>query len=127
MGSGISSPDNRERDKQIMLSISKDNENIKNSSWFSYLYARYLPSIVVERFKMDNMKPLVGPERHIFPAACAFVDISGFTKLSEKLVEEYGVNGAEMLNKFISGYFDLLIKVILDWGGEYFFIKLIIF
>jgi class 3 adenylate cyclase len=49
----------------------------------------------------------------------AFVDISGFTKLSEKLVKEHGSAGAELLNKFISGYFDKLIRVVVDFGGEY--------
>jgi hypothetical protein len=47
------------------------------------------------------------------------VDISGFTKLSEKLVKEHGSAGAELLNKFISGYFDKLIRVVIDFGGEY--------
>jgi hypothetical protein len=41
------------------------------------------------------------------------------TAAQEKLAIEYGDNGAEMLNKFISGYFERLIAVIIEWGGEY--------
>lgn len=118
MGAGAST-NHKERDQQILLYSSRENKEIKMKSWFSFLYARYLPTIVVERFSGLDSKPLIDAEKQFFPAACAFVDISGFTKLSEKLSHDYGVNGAEMLNKYISGYFEQLVKVILDWGGEY--------
>ena len=58
------------------------------------------------------------PELEVFPGAVAFVDISGFTKLSEKLINDHGYNGAEMLNRIISGYFEKLINVVIDYGGE---------
>jgi len=48
----------------------------------------------------------------------AFVDISGFTKLSERLVNDYGSSGAEKLNQYISGYFERLIDIIINYGGE---------
>lgn len=68
------------------------------------------------------MEPLPNdpvPEIAWVDAAVAFVDISGFTKLSEALASQYGANGAEMLNKYISGYFQELITVIQQHGGEY--------
>ncbi len=89
-----------------------------SGQWFNYLYARYIPTMVQERFAHVKAPPLVAAEREYFDAAVAFVDISGFTKLSEKLAVEYGDNGAEMLNKFISGYFERLIAVIVEWGGD---------
>jgi hypothetical protein len=48
----------------------------------------------------------------------AFVDISGFTGLSEHLINQHGAHGAEILNVIISGYFNKLIDVIVDFGGE---------
>jgi len=53
-----------------------------------------------------------------FDAAVAFVDISGFTALSEKLIKLYGTAGAEYLNVSISGYFEKLINVIVNFGGD---------
>jgi class 3 adenylate cyclase len=97
------------------------------------LFSKYIPFMVRERFVNDPISLRVA-EIERFPgsrslsacrvltcmcaAAVAFVDISGFTKLSEKLVKDHGVNGAEMLNKYISGYFTKLIEVIVDFGGE---------
>ena len=77
-----------------------------STSWFSHLYARYLPTIVIERFSQANAAPLITAEREFFEAAVAFVDISGFTKLSESLAVEYGDNGAEVRS-----------LPLLPWGG----------
>ncbi len=98
--------------------LSPSRPNMPHRQWFNYLYARYIPTMVQERFAHVKAPPLVAAEREYFDAAVAFVDISGFTKLSEKLAVEYGDNGAEMLNKFISGYFERLIAVIVEWGGD---------
>jgi class 3 adenylate cyclase len=85
--------------------------------FFKEKYARYLPFAVVERF-MKTHQSLEKPEMRTYPAATAFIDISGFTKLSESLVEKYGDNGAEKLNRYVSNYFERLINVILKWGGD---------
>ena len=39
----------------------------------------------------------------------AFVDISGFTALSERLKEQHGKGGSEKLNVYINAYFEKLI------------------
>jgi class 3 adenylate cyclase len=57
--------------------------------------------MVRDRFLADP-RPLAHAEAESFEAAVAFVDISGFTKLSERLVKEFGNNGAEKLNKVLS-------------------------
>ena len=54
----------------------------QKTSWFNHLYARYIPSMVIERFAAKTAQPLKEAEREYFEAAVAFVDISGFTKLS---------------------------------------------
>ena len=53
------------------------------------LFASYSPAEVVLRFKRDPA-PLVAPEREDFNAAIGFVDVSGFTALSEKLQKQFG-------------------------------------
>ncbi len=83
------------------------------------MHARYIPNIVLERFGTAEARPLLAAEHTRFDAAVAFVDISGFTKLSEKLMQDHGTGGAELLNKFVSAYFEKLIEVIVQWGGEY--------
>ena len=106
------------RKRLTIVPVSTDMSTVQTKSWFAFLYERYFPKMVIERFADIDDPPLSHPERQYFQAACAFVDISGFTKLSEKLATEYGENGAEMLNRFISGYFERLIEVILEWGGD---------
>jgi hypothetical protein len=86
-------------------------------SEFALKFGKYLPFAVVERFAGENPE-ISEPEIRRYPACAAFVDISGFTKLSEALVEEKGFDGAELLNTIVSSYFTKLIDVILSHGGE---------
>ena len=91
------------------------------ASVFEMLYGRYLPFVVRDRFLSSHSAgQSVQPrcELECFQAALSFVDISGFTRLSEELVGLHGSNGAEILNEIISGYFKKLIDVIVDFGGE---------
>ncbi len=56
-----------------------------------------------------------------YDAAVLFADVSGFTKLTEKLAEQYGKEqavGAEHLTFMLSDYFDHLISVVLDHNGD---------
>ena len=65
--------------------------------------ASYSPAEVVHRFASippAELRMLAEPEKHDFVAAVGFVDVSGFTKLSEKLASEHGRAGAEMLNVY---------------------------
>ena len=67
---------------------------------------------------MTDSNELKEPESHSYEAAVAFVDISGFTKLSKSLSDEYGADGAEELNRYVSGYFEQLIAAIQEHGGD---------
>ena len=82
------------------------------------ILASYSPRMVIERFQKD-MTPPSCPMQTVFYGAVVFVDVSGFTKLSESLAEHYGTKqGAEKLNEYINEYFRLLIDAILDAGGD---------
>jgi len=81
--------------------------------------ASYSPSEVVYKFShIPNPRPPTEPERDDFLAAVGFVDVSGFTKLSEKLAKEHGRKGAELLNAYINAYFAKLIKGINMYAGD---------
>ena len=59
----------------------------------SIILASYSPAEVVHRFASiprAELRMLAEPEKHDFIAAVGFVDVSGFTKLSEKLASEHG-------------------------------------
>jgi len=69
----------------------------------SIILASYSPAEVVHRFASiphTELRMLAEPEKYDFVAAVGFVDVSGFTKLSEKLAAEHGRAGAEMLNVY---------------------------
>ena len=50
--------------------------------------------------------------------AVAFVDISGFTKLSETLKQQHGKGGSEKLNVYINAYFEQLIREVSKFHGD---------
>ena len=94
-------------------------KKVRPHSWFNFMYAKYLPNMCRERFRVDGNE-LKEAELERFEGVVAFVDISGFTKLSEYLVNKHGPDSAaELLNKFISGYFEKLVEVVVLHGGEY--------
>ena len=69
----------------------------------SIVLASYSPAEVVYRFaSMPQPTPPTEPERADFDSAVGFVDVSGFTKLSEKLAKEHGRKGAELLNTYVN-------------------------
>ena len=57
-------------------------------------------------------------EQEEFIGAVGFVDVSGFTKLSEKLAKEHGRKGAELLNVYVNAYFAQLIEGINKYAGD---------
>ena len=64
------------------------------------LFASYSPAEVVLRYAdLADPKPPEAPEQQDFDAAIGFVDVSGFTALSEKLNKDHGRKGAELLNQ----------------------------
>eukprot|EP00301_Raphidiophrys_heterophryoidea_P004543 c11967_g1_i1.p1 GENE.c11967_g1_i1~~c11967_g1_i1.p1 ORF type:complete len:1972 (+),score=487.19 c11967_g1_i1:65-5980(+) len=107
---------------------------------------QYVPKYVVDFFE-KRCKPIAIEHEEMFYAAVLFVDVSGFTKLTEKLsqnVAKTAVNivseskkeqqkgkakdhdddkqtmerGAEQLVEHLNEYFDQIIKIIERWGGD---------
>ena len=81
------------------------------------VFASYVPAEIVLR-SLANPAPPSKADREDFPAAIGFVDVSGFTALSEKLLKEYGRRSSEMLNTYINSYFDGLIDGISEFCGD---------
>jgi len=81
------------------------------------ILSSYAPAIVNQRFANDP-EPLTEPSTFSFDAAVVFVDVSGFTKLGEKLSAQYGERGSELLNDYVNGYFDSLVQETLNHGGD---------
>ncbi len=93
--------------------------NALSQSFFNRVFARYVPFAIRDRFELDPNPLNHTAELERFEGAVAFVDISGFTKLSEWLVVKHGRDiAAEKLNLYISGYFDRLLDVIIEHGGD---------
>lgn len=66
------------------------------------LFASYSPAEVVLRYAHEtDPRPPDKPEHNEFEGAIGFVDVSGFTALSEKLNKDHGRKGAELLNQCV--------------------------
>jgi class 3 adenylate cyclase/tetratricopeptide (TPR) repeat protein len=74
--------------------------------------AAYVPRIVLRHLHDDP----AGRVRTV-DGTCVFVDISGFTRLSEQLARRGGREGAEMLADTIGACFESLLRVAYDRGG----------
>ena len=55
---------------------------------------------------------------HHFQSCVLFSDISGFTKLTNRLLKEHGNEGAEILNGIINKFFEELIAIITRHSGD---------
>jgi class 3 adenylate cyclase len=80
-------------------------------------FASYSPAEVALRYLADPTPPSEAV-REDFDAAIGFIDVSGFTALSEKLAKEAGDAGAELLNLYINQYFEKLIKEVSNYNGD---------
>jgi class 3 adenylate cyclase len=78
--------------------------------------ASYMPAVVLRRISA-NPTDGVRPELEEFPASVLFADISGFTKLAERLAQE-GPAGAERLIGILNDYFGRLINTVYEHGGD---------
>lgn len=73
----------------------------------------YVPKIVLGTSAQELM-----PEKHeLFEAVVMFLDISGFTPLSERLCR-HGLFGVELLRNIISDFFSSVIPLLQDNGGD---------
>ena len=90
----------------------------------SEVLASYSPRILIEHlvsgpFCQEELTQESSPERLGFWGAVVFVDVSGFTKLSEALTKEHGaIVGSELLNVYINSFLEQLIDVVLASGGD---------
>lgn len=80
------------------------------------ILASYVPDIVVRRLLQDPT-PIAKPQIDRFPAAVIFIDISGFTILTETLVKS-GPDGLEALTAILNAYFGQIVDLILKYGGD---------
>ncbi len=78
--------------------------------------ASYVPYVVMRGIAVDPT-PISAPAEEHFPAAVLFADISGFTRLTERLVQS-GPEGVEQLSNLLNSYFGRLIDIVLDHGGD---------
>lgn len=82
------------------------------------ILASYSPGMLIQRFA-DNSMPPTAPSETTFAGAVVFVDVSGFTALSEALSKDHGPTvGAELLNLYINSYMRKLIESIEKAGGD---------
>lgn len=80
------------------------------------LLASYVPRLIQNRVIADP-SPIASPVAEEFQAAVLFADISGFTLLTERMVER-GPSGVETLARILNEYFGQLINIIHDYGGD---------
>jgi predicted ATPase/class 3 adenylate cyclase len=76
----------------------------------------YVPSLIAEQVATDPT-PLSQPRGDLFHAAVLFADISGFTPLTEDLVNS-GPAGVEKLSTLLNDYFGQLIDTVTAFGGD---------
>lgn len=77
--------------------------------------ASYLPDLIVRRLADGLVNNT--PHAETFSAAVLFADISGFTRLTEKMAQQ-GPVGAEKLTQILNSYFGQLIELIHADGGD---------
>lgn len=100
--------------------LDKTGGRVLSKGDLSKILASYSSRILLERLSRKTTDvPEWKEERFSLYAAIAFVDVSGFTKLSETLSKEHGpVVGAELLNIYINSFLEQLINITLVNGGD---------
>lgn len=80
------------------------------------LLSAYVPALILERLA-GRAEGLRDAELSTLHGALLYADISGFTALTERLAPQ-GPAGVERLVQRLNAYFDRLIDVLLDHGGD---------
>ncbi len=78
--------------------------------------ASYVPALILRRFAR-SADSAAEPDRQYFPAAVLYVDISGFTALTQRFAQR-GMEGVEELTALLNAYFEPLIELISAHGGD---------
>jgi class 3 adenylate cyclase/tetratricopeptide (TPR) repeat protein len=71
---------------------------------------RVVPEIIIENYR-------AGKYRGEFPAVGMFLDLSGFSTMTDTLMQ-HGQQGAEVLANLMHGVFDPLVESIFNYGGQ---------
>ena len=80
----------------------------------AHVLASYVPRLVTERLAAGTT--IVPPAQRVAGAAAMFVDISGFTSLSERLAA-LGRVGAEELTEVLDTVFGSMLALVRERGG----------
>ena len=78
--------------------------------------ASFVPRLIQRRL-VQNPKPIEESFVSDFYGAFLFADISGFTRLTERLAEK-GPTGVEKLAFILNDYFGQLIDIVYEFGGD---------
>ena len=98
---------------------SEPNTELATNSTQLRALAKYVSRVLLSR--LTQIKGDIAAEKVQYPASVLFADVSGFTKLTESLTDQYGSDqaiGAEHLTFMLSEYFDRLIEVVHAHGGD---------
>jgi len=71
---------------------------------------RVVPELIIENYRL-------GRDTGEFPAVGIFLDLSGFSTMTDTLMQ-HGQHGAEVLSGLMHGVFDPLIESIFAYGGK---------
>jgi class 3 adenylate cyclase len=76
----------------------------------------FLPTIVKRALEAHSVADMHPPKRRNITASLLFVDVSGFTALTEKLSKLE--NGAELMVTALNDYFTALLDIVKGNGGD---------
>lgn len=102
------------RDALLVVSL-PHYHTIKMATVTATLFS-YVPRLTRRRFEA-NPASVNSPELTVYPGALLFADIHGFTKLAGRYSQQ-GASGIEQLTALLNAYFDRLISLIDDHGGD---------
>eukprot|EP00466_Bigelowiella_natans_P009463 jgi/Bigna1/79176/fgenesh1_pg.60_\ len=106
----------KRRGRVMIMAINAFRGSIYPSSADSY--ATFLPQIFLRRLAKTDFRCLNSlPIKSSFFGVCAFVDVSGFTALTESLAK-HGPKGVEMLCAILDKFFEHLVGVVGSYGGD---------
>ena len=80
-------------------------------------FEEFVPRRVLQWYIRNVTTAVREPKIVPIRAVVAFLDVSGFTPMTEKLSQR-GPEGAEMVCTILSEYFTTLLEVVFSWGGD---------
>jgi class 3 adenylate cyclase/tetratricopeptide (TPR) repeat protein len=95
--------------------VYQHSENLRDPGTLSHL-ASFTAGRLCWRFT-ERDPNIALPSSEECPCAVLFADISGFTRLTERLARK-GAAGAEELTAALNSYFGRLIEIVCDFGGD---------